>query len=224
MKPNLKHDTWLDLSQAAEYLGVHYTTLRRWADAGEIACIRTPGGRRRFSERALAQFIQSLGQGFPAGEVVEGSPGNDAPLKALAIDKTRASLRDLPAPGDWMGRLTPEQRLSMRGTGDRLVALLLQYNSRADGGEAFLEEGRRIMRDYSQVCSQIGMTLPETARVFLFFRRSVLEAIYQAGNLPGAENGEGQRIYLRANDFLDVLMVSLMDDYLNLTGAKTETQ
>ena len=36
---------WLDLSAAADYLGVHFTTLRRWTDDGKVPCIRTPGGR-----------------------------------------------------------------------------------------------------------------------------------------------------------------------------------
>jgi excisionase family DNA binding protein len=52
----------VDLAAAAAYLGVHFTTLRRWADAGKIAHIRTPGGRRRFSQTDLEQFRQSLNQ------------------------------------------------------------------------------------------------------------------------------------------------------------------
>ena len=38
-------------SQAARYLGVSLATIRRWTDAGHIACYRTPGGQRRFSKR-----------------------------------------------------------------------------------------------------------------------------------------------------------------------------
>ena len=28
---------WMRLSEAADYIGVHFTTLRRWTDAGEIS-------------------------------------------------------------------------------------------------------------------------------------------------------------------------------------------
>ena len=45
------HDQiWLTLSEAAEQLGVHPTTLRRWADNGDIPVSVTPGGHRRFLE------------------------------------------------------------------------------------------------------------------------------------------------------------------------------
>lgn len=47
-------------SQAARYLGVSLATIRRWTDAGHIACYRTPGGQRRFSKDQLDGFVASL--------------------------------------------------------------------------------------------------------------------------------------------------------------------
>lgn len=47
-------------SQAARYLGVSLATIRRWTDAGHIACYRTPGGQRRFSRTQLDDFIGSM--------------------------------------------------------------------------------------------------------------------------------------------------------------------
>lgn len=46
MKPNDDHH--LTTSQAARVLGVGVDTIRRHADAGHLACTRTPGGHRRF--------------------------------------------------------------------------------------------------------------------------------------------------------------------------------
>lgn len=56
-------------SQAALYLGVSLATIRRWTDAGHIACYRTPGGQRRFSRIQLDDFITSMSQDGPAGSV-----------------------------------------------------------------------------------------------------------------------------------------------------------
>jgi excisionase family DNA binding protein len=50
-------------SQAAAYLGVSLATIRRWTDAGHVACYRTPGGQRRFSKAQLDGFIVSLEPG-----------------------------------------------------------------------------------------------------------------------------------------------------------------
>lgn len=41
--------TWIGLGEAVDVLGVHETTVRRWADSGAITTIRTPGRQRRFS-------------------------------------------------------------------------------------------------------------------------------------------------------------------------------
>jgi len=53
-------------SQAALYLGVSLATIRRWTDAGHIACYRTPGGQRRFSRAQLDGFLSSMTQNVPA--------------------------------------------------------------------------------------------------------------------------------------------------------------
>jgi excisionase family DNA binding protein len=56
-------------SQAALYLGVSLATIRRWTDAGHIACYRTPGGQRRFSRAQLDGFITSMSQDGPVESV-----------------------------------------------------------------------------------------------------------------------------------------------------------
>jgi len=55
-------------SQAALYLGVSLATIRRWTDAGHIACYRTPGGQRRFSRGQLEDFISSMQEDGRAAE------------------------------------------------------------------------------------------------------------------------------------------------------------
>jgi excisionase family DNA binding protein len=51
-------------AEAAAALGVSAGTIRRWADAGRIPCVRTPGGHRRF---AVSEVRAAIGTG-PAGE------------------------------------------------------------------------------------------------------------------------------------------------------------
>ncbi len=96
---------------------------------------------------------------------------------------------------------------------NRLMALLLQYNSRVQGGEVFLEEGKRIIQEYSQACFKSGFTLAEAVCIFLFFRRSILGAIYETGYLGGSDDDEGQRLFRRTNDFLDSLLVNLIRSF-----------
>ena len=66
-------------SQAASYLGVSLATVRRWTDAGHIACYRTPGGQRRFSRDQLDSFVTSMQhESHPAEAHVGGSPNSHA--------------------------------------------------------------------------------------------------------------------------------------------------
>jgi excisionase family DNA binding protein len=213
MRKQISAETWLDLTEAADYLGVHFSTLRRWADAGEISCLRTPGGRRRFSLGGLDAFLRARRQGGEALQI--------QPLQELAINHARSGIRSLPDSEQLFARLSADQRAGMKGTGHRLMALLLQYNSRPEGGEAYLAEGQRIMRDYGQVCRQIGLSLPETVRIFLFFRRSILDAVHETGFIGGRDDQLGMSLYQRTNEFLDDLIVELIGGFQALDAQNT---
>jgi len=45
--------------QAAEYLGVSLTTLRKMEREGELVPFRTPGGHRRYSLEMLEEYVES---------------------------------------------------------------------------------------------------------------------------------------------------------------------
>jgi excisionase family DNA binding protein len=50
---------WLTLGQAARYLGVAQSTIRKWSDGGRLPAFYTPGGHRRFRRGDLDQFLGS---------------------------------------------------------------------------------------------------------------------------------------------------------------------
>jgi excisionase family DNA binding protein len=49
---------WLTLGQAATYLGVADSTVRKWAIEGRLAAYSTPGGHRRFRIADLDTFLE----------------------------------------------------------------------------------------------------------------------------------------------------------------------
>jgi len=51
-------DDLISTREAAALLGVGPTAIKRWADTGELPCLRTAGGHRRFRRRDLAALIQ----------------------------------------------------------------------------------------------------------------------------------------------------------------------
>ena len=52
---------WLTLGQAASFLGVAQSTIRKWSDDGKVAAFYTPGGHRRFRRADLEAFIEQSG-------------------------------------------------------------------------------------------------------------------------------------------------------------------
>jgi excisionase family DNA binding protein len=54
---------WLTLGQAARFLGVAQSTIRKWSDQGRVAAFYTPGGHRRFRRGDLESFLARSGPG-----------------------------------------------------------------------------------------------------------------------------------------------------------------
>jgi excisionase family DNA binding protein len=70
---------WLTLGQAAKYLGVAQSTIRKWSDQGRVPAFYTPGGHRRYRRSDLDKFLESSGPGGrersgPAVLVVDDDP------------------------------------------------------------------------------------------------------------------------------------------------------
>ena len=61
---------WLTLGQAATYLGVAQSTVRKWSDSGRLSAFYTPGGHRRFRRGDLDAFLA----GSSGGSTTAGKP------------------------------------------------------------------------------------------------------------------------------------------------------
>jgi excisionase family DNA binding protein len=71
---------WLTLGQAAKYLGVAQSTIRKWSDNGRLPAFYTPGGHRRYRRSDLDTFLERSGPGGRTREgprilIVDDDPG-----------------------------------------------------------------------------------------------------------------------------------------------------
>jgi excisionase family DNA binding protein len=62
---------WLTLGQAAKYLGVAQSTIRKWSDQRRLPAFYTPGGHRRYRRGDLDAFLERSGAG---GRAPDGGP------------------------------------------------------------------------------------------------------------------------------------------------------
>jgi excisionase family DNA binding protein len=74
---------WLTLGQAARYLGVAQSTIRKWSDQGRLPAFYTPGGHRRYRQRDLDSFVAGSAGGATATRT------RPAPLVLIVDDDPR---------------------------------------------------------------------------------------------------------------------------------------
>jgi excisionase family DNA binding protein len=59
---------WLTLGQAAKFLGVAQSTIRKWSDQRRLPAFYTPGGHRRYRRGDLDAFLERSGAGTRSTE------------------------------------------------------------------------------------------------------------------------------------------------------------
>lgn len=197
---------WLTLSQAADTLGIHATTLRRWADEGIIRCFRTPGGHRRFLEEDLYTYVRS--------QIEFGQLKAPRELERALVLHTRHELESKGlGKAAWLSAFDEEERTARRLSGRRLVGLAIQFTSRSTGREAVLDAGRRMGRHYGRDAAEHGLSLVDTARAFLFFREALISSAQPV--LPARAQYDTEDAHIRRSlgEFLDQVFVAALGAY-----------
>jgi excisionase family DNA binding protein len=62
MKSRLRSSspTYYSTTDIAKLLGVNDSTIKRWADSGEIPCVKTLGGHRRFTHDHVRELTARM--------------------------------------------------------------------------------------------------------------------------------------------------------------------
>ena len=130
-------EQWISLTKASEFLGVHSTTLRRWADDGQMPFMLTPGGHRRFALSDLQQFAANHRQGQ--------MPGSFEQLWAeQALTQTRQAITAHKSEA-WLAKYDDDMREQHRLLGRRLMGLTLQYISDPESNGKLLKQAEDVV-------------------------------------------------------------------------------
>ena len=200
---------WLTLQDASALLGVATSTLRRWGDAGRVPMKRTLGGHRRF---ARASIVQLAGAEAPKTEIMPAAPQHSAPTQAShpwGIDSREMSRQE------WHARLAARPGADrMRGLGQRLLGLLIQYINRREDDRRFLSEARVVGANYGRETRAAQVSMHDTVEAFLFIRSSFSE---RAMPLPGiaqpTDLAEAAALQVRLNRFMDAILLGVIAGY-----------
>ncbi len=180
---------YLSLSAASKLLGVHSTTLRRWADAEAIPVYLTPGGHRRFARHD----IESIAAQKPLSVRALGSA-----WAARALANTRDDLAAAPVSRHtWLARIDEPDRDAWRRIGQQLMGLVLHYINSPSDNEELLGEARRIGASYAIHARRANIPLTAALDAALFFRDSLVESAMQLSEDVHPRPEESARLFRR---------------------------
>jgi excisionase family DNA binding protein len=92
----------LTSGEVAQLFRVDPKTVTRWAAAGRIPSIRTPGGHRRFAESQ----VRALLRGEPVGQPAMAGPGLDEGLADEPAERAGAAVPTARRPGQTIHEAT----------------------------------------------------------------------------------------------------------------------
>ncbi|NOK61193.1 MAG: helix-turn-helix domain-containing protein [Chloroflexi bacterium AL-W] len=197
------NEQWLSLQEASSLLGVAASTLRRWGDSGRVPMKKTLGGHRRFSRIAVEQLIHSDQSRLPSRTAPRSKSTN------WGVNEHELARQE------WHTRLAARSDASrMRGLGQQLLGLLIQYINRREDDERFLDEARIIGEHYGHETQQADVSMHDTVEAFLFFRRSFSQL---AMPLPGIAQPtdlvEAAELHARIGQFMDAVLLGVITGY-----------
>ncbi|HEX9017263.1 MAG TPA: helix-turn-helix domain-containing protein [Chloroflexota bacterium] len=182
----LANPMWLTLEQASRRLGVHPSTLRRWADEGAIDVFITPGGHRRFIPADLDRFAQGHHHSSVPSDAQSGWTDH-------AIALARQSLQAQ----NWAVGYDESDRESQRYLGRRLMGLVLQYVVQPDEHSDLLAEARVIGAQHARTAMARGRDLLDLLQAISFFRTTLLEVVLLDAPRGGRGRGDADAHLLR---------------------------
>lgn len=197
-------EQWLALSKAAKRLNVHPTTLRRWADNGEIPVMLTPGGHRRFAVSDLEQFEKER-------HGLRQVNGLEQIWADRAITQTREELV-VHQDENWLTSFDDAARLQHRLLGQQLMGLTLRYLSE-ENGEALLQEACQIGQKYAQIAVESNMPLADALKAALFFRDTLVETALHLPENTHVRPDTSLRLLRRINTLLNAVHLAIAEEY-----------
>ncbi len=195
---------WLSLSEAAELLGVHTSTVRLWSDKATIPVHRTSGGHRRYRRDEIELWLKTA-RSQPMME----------PSSALqsAVGQMRMQIADGRLEQEtWYQKLDAQARDQYRQSGMMLVRGMMSYLATEEVDSR--TEAYAIGYEYASRARRYGLNAVDATRAFLFFRNTLLESLVNAYDQSRVPPGMAWGSMLnKLHNFTDQILINLLETY-----------
>ncbi|MEM1117104.1 MAG: helix-turn-helix domain-containing protein, partial [Bacteroidota bacterium] len=205
----------LSVSEAADRLGVHVGTIRRWTGDGVLPESRTPGGHRRIPAEAVERLRRERLPASEADARVSADPEVGAADEAWAehaVVHARFALRT-DADAEWNVAFDGPGRAQRRETGRQLMGLLLRHVAGQGDAEARTAELRRLAWGYALDMKDRGLPISEALRATLFFRDVLTESTALYPRFEERDPADHVAFMRQVNGFMNEVQLTIAQAY-----------
>jgi excisionase family DNA binding protein len=202
---NSSETQWLTLTEAAEALRVHPTTLRRWADSGQVPVFLTPGGHRRFAAsdvRDIATRRHSVRRVGPVERIWAEQALKQARLKIAEQEQSR-----------WIKIQDDKSRDRHRQMGQQLMGLILEFLTTEEEDAALVRRAREFGRHYGRASRELRLPLTEALQAAMFFRDTLTATAVQLPDNIRIPTGSQVRLVNRIGRIVNEVQLGVADAY-----------
>jgi excisionase family DNA binding protein len=195
---------WLTLSDAAEILGVHPSTVRKWSDEGVLPVRRTQGGHRRYLRSEVELWLQSQRP---------DEPDNLHLVVQSALRNTRFQISEGRLNEEtWYTKLDENAREQYRKSGRTLMQGLIGFL--ASNGNSAKAEAQAVGFEYASRGKRYGLSIADAANAFLFFRNVLLESMLSMYEDASVRSPYAwSDMFRKVNAFTDHILITLLETY-----------
>ncbi len=199
---------WLTLSEVAQILGVHPSTVRIWANEGKIPVYRTRGGHRRFKQSEIRLWLQAKAP----------SPTPDIPravIQAMTRQVRSRITEGVLAQQQWYQQLDEEARARYRKTGQELAQHLWAYLTHEEESE----EPEVLGYEFANQARHAGLSLAEAMAAFLFFAGATMDGVLEVVSESQVQNGSfWVPLFQKVKVFLHRAFLSMLETHQAYTN------
>jgi excisionase family DNA binding protein len=195
---------WLSLSEIAEILGVHPSTVRSWSDQGRMPVHRTQGGHRRYRRSEIELWMQSRQVELPheSQTVIQNA------LKRIRIQIGEGRLES----ESWYQKLDEQARDQYRRSGRALLQGLYGYLASESGVSD--ADARSLGYEYASRGWRYGLSSAEATQAFLFFRNLLLDSMLAVFEAAAVQSPLAwSDMFRKISAFTDQIQITLLETY-----------
>jgi len=202
-------DEWLSLSDAAEVLGVHPSTVRLWSDKGALPVHKTQGGHRRYKRSEISLWAESSQR----SGVIEPETMMQEVIRNVRIQISEGNLQA----ESWYQKLDEDARAQYRMGARSLFQGLMTFISAKEDDAA--SEAYAIGYEYASRGRRYNLSYVDATKAFLFFRDTLIESVIKVYGDAKVPSSQTAQMYSKLHVFTDRILISLLETYRNLENA-----